>query len=376
MSNKVGFVGVGAAGGNICDVAAASGYVTAAINTSQEDLDSLKVVQNKLRVGSNGGAGKDRKIAKDDLKQDHKKIINFVKEKFRSNEMVYVVFSAGGGTGSGMGPLIIDLLSRAVPEKVFGGIVVLPSKEESVVAQFNTIDCQNELIKIKAPYLIVDNEKAVNKYPNASRKRLYDSINQEIIYLFDSLLEERPASKFGNIDSKDTSKILSTPGYTFMDVAEINTKSNATIIEQVKTSLSNSLFVRFENDGVVRRAGFIFTVPEQMTAGLRTADILQEVGTPLEIFEGIYPTTREEETATVVTVLTGLNFPTTRMEEIAMIIEENKQKISTATSKQAVTIDTDWFAEARSESTVKTGTAPSTSGESEEDDFASLFDNY
>lgn len=355
MKNKVGFLGIGAAGSNICEIAELYGYRTSVINTSPEDLAAIQLIQNKLLVGKQGGAGKDRRIAKGEVKGNFQEIAEFVADKFKEIELIYVVFSTGGGTGSGMGPIIIDLLKKFVPNKTFGGIVILPSKSESAVAQANNIECVRELVALEIPGFCVDNEKAASMFPNLSRKSLYDTVNNHVMDQFNAfLITERTPSKYGNLDSKDRLKLLCTGGNTIIATAEIDFNADGmTIQKQIIESLNNSLFAPLEYDGVVRRIGFIYELDDKATKDATHEQIVREVGKPLEVFEGFYKPSKDGKN-TVVTILAGLSYPEDRIADSKKVLESSKDDLSIKREYNVLTeVDTGWFSGIREETTVK-----------------------
>jgi tubulin-like protein CetZ len=377
MTVKVGFLGIGQAGSNICEIAELYEYRTAIINTSPEDLDSIQLIKNKLLVGRNGGAGKDRKIAKGDVKGDYKKITEFVSDKFKDTdiELIYVVFSTGGGTGSGMGPLVIDLLTKMIPNKKFGAIAVLPSLSESTVAQVNSIDCLRELVDLNVPSFIVDNDKYSRMNPSSSRKQLFDTVNNAIVDDFNLILNtKRQSSKYGNVDTKDLIKLLSTPGASVIGVADLDpelVKEGQTIQKQIIKSWEESTYAQMEYDGVVKRMGFIWEVDDRLTKLINYEELNREVGNPLEVFEGIYRPSEDGEQS-VISVLTGLSFPEDRMLEVNEQLEKNKEGFAAKKDYSVLaSTDTSWFSEAREETTVKKSNTIA-----DDDDLEDLFSKY
>lgn len=58
MNNRgrnVGFLAVGAAGSNIAEVADMAGYRAAVMNTAQDDLDAITIINNKFKIGVSEG---------------------------------------------------------------------------------------------------------------------------------------------------------------------------------------------------------------------------------------------------------------------------------------------------------------------------------
>ena len=64
MLDKIGFVAVGQAGGNIGRLFEARGFKVLYLNTSHEDLDTLKGVKYVHHIAGGEGCNKDRNKAK------------------------------------------------------------------------------------------------------------------------------------------------------------------------------------------------------------------------------------------------------------------------------------------------------------------------
>lgn len=357
MKNKIGFLGVGAAGSNVCDIAELYGYRTSVINTSPEDLEAVQIVQNKLLVGNQGGAGKDRRLAKGEVKGHFEDITRFAADKFKDTEMIYVVFSSGGGTGSGMGPIIIDLLRnrKQLQDKIFGAIVILPAKTESAVAQANNIECIRELVALDIPGFVIDNEKASAMFPGASRKSLYDKTNNYIIDQLNAfLLTKRKSSKSGNLDARDRLKVLTTPGNTVIVTTRVDLNTDGMGIQkQIIESVNSSLFAPLEYDGVVKRFGFIYDMDESLTKDAAHDLIVREIGRPLEVFEGVY-TPGDDKSNVIVTAISGLSYPEDRVMESRKVLDSNRDELSSRKEYGALgSADTNWFSGMREETAVK-----------------------
>lgn len=334
MKNKIGFVGIGQCGGNVIVQGEIRGFVTGAMNTSPEDLNAqaMRIINNKLLLGKNGGCGKERKIAKKDVKAYHEQIIEFIKTKIIGPnpdlELVYLVFSTSGGTGSGMGPIIIDLLKRAFnkkdyPNLQFGAIVFTPSDDESPIALFNSRQCLEELHRLQVPILLADNNKHKEVGVNNSRKALYDTVNREVIDMIEEVCMDRGTSDLSNMDNKDKLKLLKTPGITMIATADImpsDMKDEMSLSKVIQESWNNSVFAKLDYDKVVKRVGYIFEINEKLTRIINHNLINRDLGIPMEVFEGIYRVVNN--TPRVISILAGLSFPSNKIEEIDNTLEK------------------------------------------------------
>jgi len=375
---NVGFIGVGQAGGNIADIADTFGYTACIMNTSPEDLSSITNIMNtsKLLIGSNGGCGKNRALAKADVKSSYKNIINFVREKFDDDiDLVYVVFSAGGGTGSGMSPMIVDLLIKSFPNKRFGAVMVLPSLQESVVSFVNSLGCIKEVFSLNIPTIIADNNKFAGKF---TKKRMYDMINHRIIENFNLLFRtERESSKLGNLDNKDLSKLLSTPGMTIINdynIAKGEDLDEHSFAKGIMDSWNNNIYCEIDHDKIIKRMGFIYEISDAHTQLVNNKEITKEVGEPLEIFDGYYKPANNSER--VISIITGLSFPESHLKEIEESINVKKGNINTKKESSMLEgIDTDWF-NGLSDEAPKSLKSDTSVKSTEDIDFADLFSKY
>lgn len=380
---KIAFLGIGQAGGNICDVASINGYNAAIMNTSQEDLDSIESIQSnyKLLIGNNGGAGKDRGLAKSDVKLDYKKIISFVKECFASSDikMIYVVFSTAGGTGSGMSPIIIDLLKKSIPNKTFGAIAVLPSFKESTVSLVNCINCIKEVFSLSIPTFIVDNNKFIDE--ELSKKEHYDRINTKIIDNFNLLFKtnRKVNSKYGNLDNKDLLELITTPGLCVISSAKfINSAiiNNVSFGKEINESWNDNIYAELEFDKIIAREGFIFEIDNNLTKYIDYDVINKNIGTPLKIFEGYYLNTGVISDNTVISILSGLSFPEKYLNKYTEAITQYKNIIKENRNKDNILDDEDttWFDDVLSEKTIKSKISSKINISSDDEDEVSLDD--
>ena len=111
MKNKIAFVAVGQAGGNIGQLFEDRGFNVLYINTSQEDLDTLEHAKYKYHVPGGEGCNQNRRKAKQLVIDDFDRIAAEIETKIKA-DLTFVIFASGGRTGSGAGPMLIDLLSH------------------------------------------------------------------------------------------------------------------------------------------------------------------------------------------------------------------------------------------------------------------------
>ncbi len=183
------FIGVGQCGGGIVDAAFydKSMYQVAepiTVNSATMDLRTMKNIDKKYWVGMSrdrgfidgniqgfehfvsGGYGKNRLKAEQDAERHKDTIRDIIIERARvkgSEEggvgipVAFVIFSLGGGTGSGAGPIIAQVLKEMGIPVI--AVVVLPASHEGGLTAKNAVESLNILIEHVDSIVLVDNQK-------------------------------------------------------------------------------------------------------------------------------------------------------------------------------------------------------------------------
>ena len=108
---KIKVVGIGGAGCNAVNRMAKAkieGVELVAINTDLQDLKKVRA-DFKIRIGKNLtkglGAGMNPEIGKEAAKEQKEEI----KEILKDGDLIFITYGAGGGTGSGAGPVVAEI---------------------------------------------------------------------------------------------------------------------------------------------------------------------------------------------------------------------------------------------------------------------------
>lgn len=324
----ISFLGLGQGGSNIADEAAKNGFYSACINYSQKDLDSLEHVELKLKLVGSEGIGKQRSEAIRLMNNNWDLAINFVKENFShsSIEIIFVPFASSGGSGSGIAPVLLNMLVSEIPDKVFVAMPIIPDKKESYTNQRNCLETFEDLSSLEICTMPIDNDQVCTTMSNIGKGKLYRSVNEKVIHLISKLLEyTEKNSKNGVLDKKDLKNILNTKGIG--SIAEINISKLSDSIEispnsianKINQSWMNGIFTPIEFDQIIS-AGIIYDGQEGLMDYINVEKIFSSFGNkmPISLFEGYY----NEGEGNVITVLTGLPWCNTRLQEIEDILEK------------------------------------------------------
>jgi len=335
---KIAVLGIGNAGGQVANVACARGFNTFCINSSEKDLDIINEDIPVFLLGDSEGAGKDRRVAKGFVKQYYKDLLKT--EAFDhfmdSGDIVFIVSSTGGGTGSGMSIILADILSKVYRNKVFINVGILPTLTDSIGAQRNTLEYMKEVNALGKGYMLYDN----NKYKNLTPSTYMNNVNREIV---DSLCYLRGdysyKTKYGMIDDADMFKLLTVAGMInvsyYENFLEKDMEDHVMLDSYITKVMKNNGTCQLDKDRIIKRMGVIVNLTEDLSRYYSSAmeDFKTNVGEPLEVFEHYY--LKEDDTTPnrLAVILAGLSIPDDRIQIIIQRIKEvedalNKKKES------------------------------------------------
>lgn len=290
---SVGIIGIGNAGSQVAELATKNQIDAVVINSSENDLSTISNNIIKFPLGDLRGAGKNRTEAKKFLKDAIKKILNeenFI-EFMDDKDVIFVISSTGGGTGSGISPILTQILKKSFPESYIIMIGILPTIDEAYSTQINTIDYLQELYKkVEDPtYMLYDNDK----FKSLPSHLMMTEVNRRIV---DDIIILRGTynytTKYSSIDEKDMSMILSTTGRivvaSYLNIKEKNIDS-VSIDKQIEYLLKDGAHAELQLDRVIKRSGVIANISESMAKSFddHLTELQEFIGAPVEEFSHV-----------------------------------------------------------------------------------------
>lgn len=333
----IGVIGLGGAGGNIADEANKRGFLTAAINFSQKDLDAVEV-KHKLRLNGSEGVGKNRDEAITLIQDQWEIPVKFIQDNFSNVDVIVFAFSSSGGSGSGISPILLDILTNTMPDKVFTAFVVIPDNTEATVSKINCLKCFEELSRLDISIFPIDNQQVKTDF--MGKNKIFEETNKNAIDLLSKITSyTEKYSKHGNFDKTDLLTILRTKGIALMsqfEIAKLNQNLNLTvegIAKSIQTSWQSSVFTKVNEDKVVR-AGIVFDGQEELMSLINHELIFSNFhnGLPVDLFEGYY----HEQQERLLTILSGLSWCSDRLQDIENSIDSEKVGATLATNTEYV----------------------------------------
>lgn len=337
----ISVIGLGGGGSNIADEFAKQGFLAGTINFSQKDIESLEHIKYKHRLNGSEGVGHDRQKAIQLFTEQHQNTINFILDNFsdQSNEMIIFPFACGGGSGSGLAPILIDIISNTLEDKVIVAMPILPDFSESAVSQMNTLQVFEELSSLDVCVLPVDNEQIKSKFRLDNKSKLFKHGNQYVVELFTKLFDyTNNSSKNGNFDKRDFLTVFNVKGIATIGMCDITKLNQEELLlnkngvsKQIQDSWIKSVFAPINTYRVLKSA-IIFDAQERLLEYIDTNHIYSkfECGIPLDIFNGVY----QDQLGNVMTVLTGLSWCNARLKQIEEVVEIKQSQIEKAMSVQ------------------------------------------
>lgn len=333
MSSDVGFIGIGAAGNNIVDELSRLGMHTAALNFSSRDLEALEHTINTFKIIGHEGVGHSRETAISLISNHYDAPVNFIKQNFASTNVLFFIFSTGGGTGSGSSPILADLIRAEFPDKAIVCVPVMPDLSESSTSLLNTLKVFEELSDLDVCILPVDNQMIRSNSEAMGKSKLYGITNKlvaDLLYRLHSYTEK--SSKNGNFDKLDflnlfrqrglatIGEILDVEDYLQSEELSLSTKSMKHLIKQ---SIKSSVFAPIEFNRIQKAAIIIDSKKDEIIDHVNSSIFDDFKNEPHDIYESI----NHDESGYILTVYTGLSWCKTRLTQIEDVLAKRQEEL-------------------------------------------------
>lgn len=332
VKGRYGYVGLGQMGGNVVKSIHAKGYSVMAANTAQSDLDGLDIPEDcKYHILGGYGSSKERKKAKQLLAENNCEnfdlLVNEIKERFKDCQVIFIVGSSGGGSGSAIVPAV-KMRLQAETDKIICVVTCTPDDNASMKEYMNCYEFFQELESIEGggATFIIDNNKNKDKLV----------LNEQFACYLDAFLNCETSSARGVVDRAEIENVLSQRGTCIVNKQGSDNATTQTVIERIR----DNIYAPLENDGVVANVAMV-----NSNNNVRLNEIIETIGKPLATFEGW------ESDATVLAI-SGCSLPYKKLEEIKQKIEVDKDTIKNnlmATSERRLTGSIDFLGDITAE---------------------------
>ena len=189
------------------------GAVTVAINTDKQHLDHTRAMQ-KLLVGrhiTRGlGAGGDPGMGRRCAEAGRDVISRIVSHA----DLVFVTAGLGGGTGTGIAPVVAEEAKRA--GAIVVGIVTTPFVVERRQRMQRALEGLEKLRIACDAVLVLDNNRLLHYVPNLPLDEAFSIMDQLIAEIVKGIVETITLPSLINLDFADVRAIMEGAGVTMM----------------------------------------------------------------------------------------------------------------------------------------------------------------
>ena len=202
------------------------------INSNVNEMKNLSECNDNNRLTIRGnGTGRNRKKAKESLKKDKDKIIDYLSDKIPLYSQFQLLSSADGGFGSGSVGIIAKIIKMSKPTALIKVVSTFPKSNCKRFSIENQLDFYNEILQLKKDGIInsivlIDNNKMNNE----------EEFNRRCM----SILLKSYDMTFNQIDESDLAITNFSNGYTIP--LEIGNKGES-LERAIETAVSNSPFL-------------------------------------------------------------------------------------------------------------------------------------
>lgn len=315
LKEEIRFLCVGAAGANVGQMLEKKGFKAYYVNLAKQDLDLVNS-PNKLHIKNGEGASKNRDKAKEVLAESIDEVLDVLEQQI-TEKYIFVVYSLGGGTGSGTGAFLASVLAEN-PDKKVGLVVILPSMKESLQARINTYEALAEITQLKNSFgaiYLLDNNKREDKL----------SINRSFANLFESFVNIENASSIrGVIDIAEQKTLFETSGVSMIHKVAQNEQT------ELLPVINDGIYAELEPN---KRIKYIALSQPDGKEIVDIDSVIDVVGKPIDTFCGFG---NPNET---VLCLAGLSFPKAYISRLAESIKQEQERVQKVMEDDDICMD-------------------------------------
>lgn len=351
-SKKAVIIGVGNCGSQVANLAERKYpdlFDSIYINTSESDLSMVSGKEElKFKIGDKDiieGSGKNRAKMKEFLMKDIERILGDenLQEVIRAKKYGFIVTSAAGGTGSGAGPVLMEIMQQLFPDTNFILVGVLPQIGASLMEQGNTLEFLNELYDVlgeDTTYMIYDNEATSSMPPTKALEVVNENIVEDIRIL--TGIDNYP-TPYESIDEADMESILTTPGRILVvrltkNLTEKSMEDN-NLSDMIVKAIKQSCHAETDRNKKVVRWGIITYFSDRVNS-LYDPELtgLQDfIGTPVERFNhNAINESGKEPLNFMYLVASGLSPINDRVQRVTDRIEDLKNALASDESSRYI----------------------------------------
>ena len=231
-------IGCGGAGNNMADWLFKKGVKGAeiiAVNTDKMHLDHREA-DKKILVGRDTTRGLGAGGIPEVGAQSAREQIHELKSSLQGSDMVFVCAGMGGGTGTGVAPVVAQVAKET--NSIVIGVVTMPFSIEK--ARIDKAEWGlKQLREVCNTVIVIDNNRLSSIAGNLPIQQAFAVANELISTMIKSIVEIISVPSLINLDYADVRAIMSAGGVSVTGIGESD--SDKRVEEATKRALSNPL---------------------------------------------------------------------------------------------------------------------------------------
>lgn len=351
-NKKVVIIGVGNCGSQVANLAEQKYpelFDAMYINTSEADLSMVKGQEDlKFKIGDKKtieGSGKNRAKMKEFLMADVERIFSNtnLQKSIATKKYAFIITSAAGGTGSGAGPVLMEIMRQMFPDTNFVLVGVLPQIGASLMEQGNTLEFLTELYDVlgdQTTYMVYDNESTADMPPTRALEIVNENIVEDIRVL--TGIDNYP-TPYESIDEADMESIITTPGRLIVvrlkkDLTEKSMEDN-NLSDMIVKAIKQSCHTETDRNKKVVRWGIITYFSDRVNSlyDPNLTGLQDFIGVPIERFNhNAINESGKEALNFMYLVASGLSPINDRVKRVTDRIEELKNALASDESSRYI----------------------------------------
>lgn len=222
-------VGVGGAGGSAIDrmkEVGLSGVEFVAVNTDAQALHHSSA-DTKVHLGKGLGAGGDPEKGREAAEESREEI----EKALDGADMIFVTLGAGGGTGSGAGPIVAEIARNK--DILTVGVTTKPFTFEGAKRRDNAESAINKLSKQVDALITIPNDRLLQtidpRTPLLETFKIADDVLRQGVQGISELITEHALI---NLDFSDVKAIVKNAGSALMGIGRASGENRAVLAAQ------------------------------------------------------------------------------------------------------------------------------------------------
>lgn len=301
---RIMVVGCGGAGNNTAtrmDDIGIDGVEIIAINTDKQDLDRCRA-NKKILVGKSVtrglGAGGDPAVGMRAAESARSTLKDILSE----SDLVFITAGMGGGTGTGVAPVVADIAKTG--GAIVVGIVSTPFHMERA-RRIKAEEGIRELSKAAHTVITLDNNRLLDNFPHLPMNQAFSVMDQLITETVKGISDTITKPSLINLDYNDMRAVMRCEGVAVMLYGESSTRDKST---DVVRSARNHPLLDVDYHGATGCFVHITGGPElTLTEATKIAsDLTYELDSSANVILGARILEEYEGTVRVMAIMTGI----------------------------------------------------------------------